>query len=318
MYRKIKQISELKKDDIVNDIFVVKFKKPVEPYKNGYRFELRLGDASKEIMYKYWGPDDEAAVEALYESINKDDVVAVQGRVNEWNEKLEISANENNTIIPLKEGEYDVKDFIKKSNKDPELMWRDLKLYIDSITNPELKNLINYFFADPEFVAKFKECPAAMYIHHGWIHGLLEHTLSVVRTVDFIQKIQVTLDRDLVIAGALLHDIGKMKEFEMTTSIKVSTQGMLVGHVTIATEMISRAVEELGINPELGMKVLHIILTHMGDYGSSKTPSIPEALAVYYADQTDAQLTHMISLKEEAQTDDDYIYNKDFGNIYLK
>jgi len=318
MHTKKQYVKDLKKEDLVNDIFVVKFKKPVEQYKNGYKFEIRLGDSSKEIMYKYWGPDNEAAVKALYDSINKDDVVLVQGRMNEWNERLEISANDRNTIQILKEGEYDVKDFIKKSEKDPEEMWNELSGFIESVQNPELKKVVDHFFKDEKFASDFKISPAAMYIHHGWIHGLMEHTLSVVKTVDFMHKIHPSLDRDLMIVGALFHDMGKLKEFNMKTSIRVSTEGMLIGHVTIAAEMLNKAMEELGTPEELKMKVVHIVLTHMGEYGSSKKPSIPEALAVFYADQTDAQMTHMIDLKKEAQTDDDYIYNKDFGNIYLK
>ena len=318
MYTKKQYVKDLKKEDLVNDIFVVKFKKPVEQYKNGYKFELRIGDSSKEIMYKYWGPDNEGAVKTLYESINKDDVVLVQGRMNEWNEKLEISANDRNTIQILKEGEYDVKDFIKKSEKDPEEMWNELNGFIESVQDLELKKVIDHFFKDEKFVSDFKISPAAMYIHHGWIHGLMEHTLSVVKSVDFLQKVHPSLDRDLMIAGALFHDMGKLKEFNMKTSIRVTTEGMLIGHVTIAAEMLNKAMEELNTPENIKMKLIHVVLTHMGEYGSSKKPSIPEALAVFYADQTDAQMTHMIDLKKEAQTEDDYIYNKDFGNIYLK
>jgi len=318
MHTKKQLVNDLKKDDIVNDIFVVKFKKPVEQYKNGYRFEMRVGDSSKEIMYKYWGPDNEDAVKALYDSIKKDDVVLLQGKMNEWNEKLEISANEHNPIQVLNEGEYDVKDFIKRSEKNPEEMWNELIGFVDSIQNPELKKLIDHFFKNEEFASKFKESPAAMYIHHGWIHGLLEHTLDVLKLATKIQETHPTLDRDLIVTGVLLHDIGKIREFEVRTSIRVSTEGMLIGHVTIAADLIQKAIDELGINKELGMKVIHIVLTHMGEYGSSKTPSIPEALAVFYADQTSAQVSHMVNLKEDAQTEDDYIYNKDFGNVYLK
>jgi 3'-5' exoribonuclease len=126
------------------------------------------------------------------------------------------------------------------------------------------------------------------------------------------------MDKDLLIAGCLLHDIGKLKEFEMTTSIRVTDEGMLVGHVTIGAEMLQKAMDKLATPKELQMKLTHMILTHMGEYGSSKKPSLPEALALFYADQASAQITHMITLKEEAATDDDYIYNKDLGNIYLK
>jgi 3'-5' exoribonuclease len=318
MYNKKQYIKDLKKDEIVNDIFVVKFKKPVESYKNGYKFELRIGDSSKEIMFKYWGPDNEKSVKEIYEAIKKDNVIHVQGKVNEWNDNLEISSGQKYPIVILKQGEYDIKAFIKVSQKNPEQMWKEILEIIDSITDSEIKKLVEFIFKEPEFVEKFKEIPAAMYIHHGWIHGLLEHTLSVCKIADNFCKIHPSLNRDFVIAGALLHDIGKLTEFEVNTSIRVTTPGMLIGHVTIGSDMIIKASEKCNTPENIKIKLLHIILTHMGEYGSSKTPSIPEALAVFNADQADAQLTHMIDLKENAETEDDYIYNKDFGNIYLK
>jgi len=316
--RKRQFIKDLKKDDIVSDIFVVKFKKPIEPYKNGYKFELRLGDSSKEIMYKYWGPPEEAKVKLLYGTISSDDVVLVQGRVNEWGNQLEISANENHIIRILSEDEYDIRDFVRETSKPIEIMFQDLLGYIDSIKNKELQKLLEYFFTDAHFVKRFKESPAAMYIHHGWVGGLLEHTLSVARLCEDILKIHDGMDRDLLIAGALLHDIGKIEEFKVTTNIKVTTKGMLLGHVTIGMEMLMKAMDKLETPEQLRLKILHIIMTHMGEYGSNKVPAFPEALAIFHADQLDAKVLQMREIKETAQTEDDYFYHKDFGNVYLK
>lgn len=318
MIRKKRSIIELKKDDIVNDIFVVKFKKPVEPYKNGYKFELRLGDSSKEIMYKYWGSSDETKVKMLYEMIEKDDVVLVQGRVNEWNNNLEISAGDQHTIKILKNGEFNVMDFIRKSEKDPDQMWKLFQEFLDSVKDPDMKKILDYFFKDEEFCSDFKESPAAMYIHHGWISGLLEHTLEVVQICDFVCSMNKELDRDLTITGAILHDIGKIEEFKVTTSITVSTEGMLVGHVTIGADKLLKAMDKLGTPENLRLKLIHILLTHMGEYGSNKLPSFPEALLVYHADYMNGDLIHMLNLMKESNTEDDYIYNKDFGNIYLR
>lgn len=318
MIRKKQFIKDFKKDDIINDIFVVKFKKPVEQYKNGYKFELRLADSSKEIMFKYWGPDDETKVKMLYELIEKNDVVHAQGRINEWNNRLEISAGGMHEIKVLKQEEYDIRDFIRKSEKDPSEMWEEFIGYVDSIKNTEMKKVVDHFFKDEKFAHKFKESPAAMYIHHGWINGLLEHTLEVCQICENICKVHCKLNRDLVIGGALLHDIGKLKEFKVKTSINVSTEGMLIGHVTIGADMLNKAMDKLGTEEEFRMKLIHIMITHMGEYGSNKTPAFPEALAVNYADQLNGNIIHMLGLMEDANTDDDYIYNKDFGNIYLK
>jgi len=228
-----------------------------------------------------------------------------------------LSANEENTIKVLKEGEYDVSDFIRKTERDVEEMWTELASHIGSVKNPEIKKVVDHFFRDEDFIKRFRIAPAAMYIHHGWASGLLEHTLSVTNLALAMQKIHPTMDRDLVIAGALLHDIGKLEEFEVKTSITVTTKGMLIGHVTIGVRMLTDAMEKLETPEILRMKLTHILLTHMGEYGSSKLPSFPEAMAVHYADQADAKLTQMITLKEDASTEDDHIYSKDLGNVYL-
>ena len=315
--KKIQFIKDLKKDEIVNDIFVVKFKKPVEPYKNGYKFELRLGDSTKEIMYKYWGSDNETLVKALYDSIKKDDIIHVQGRVNEWNNNLEISANSDHLIKILKEDEYHKEDFVKKTEKDIDEMYNELLNIINKIEDKEIKDIVEHFFLDEDFSSKFKVSPAAMYIHHGWIGGLLEHTLSVVKIALDICK-YYDVNKDLVIAGCLLHDIGKLEEFALTTNISVTNEGMLVGHVTIGCEMLNKAMNKLNTSKELRMKLIHIIISHMGDYGSNKTPAFPEALIVYQADRIDCDLTHMNTLIKEANTEDDYVYDKNVGNIYLR
>lgn len=318
MFKKMQFVKNLKKDELVNDIFVVKFKKPVDAYKNGYKFELRVGDSTKEIMFKYWGSSDEAKVKSIYDLIQKDDVVLISGRVNEWNNKLEISSGEQYTLKQLKKDEFDQNDFLKRANRPAEDMYKELLSFVDSIQNQELKKILNYFFRDEKFSARFNICPAAMYIHHNWISGLLEHSIAVAKIAENIQKIHSGMDRDLVIAGALLHDIGKVDEFSVTTNITVSTEGMLIGHLNIGVQMLTRAMDELKTPKELNIKVIHMMITHMGEYGGSKLPSFPEAMAVYLADNADQKLTQMITLKEEAVTEDDSIYHKDFGNIYLK
>jgi 3'-5' exoribonuclease len=318
MFNKKQFIKDLKKDEIVNDIFVVKFKKPVESYKNGYKFELRLGDSSKEIMLKYWGSDNEDVVQKIYDTIKKDDVILIQGRVNEWNNNLEISSNYEHTIKVLNQNEYSKEDFIRKTDKNIDEMFNEILNYIELIENEDIKNLVEYFYKDDLFVKKFKVSPAAMYIHHGWIGGLLEHTLHVLRNALDICK-WYNVNKDLVIAGCFFHDMGKLREFSLTTNIGVTNEGMLVGHVTIGCEMLNKAMDKLNTPNEIRMKLIHIIISHMGDYGSNKLPAFPEALIVYMADRIDADLIHMLDLIKEANTEDDSIYDKNKGmNIYLR
>ena len=319
-HKKIHTVAGLKKDQIVNDVFFVKFKKPVEKYKNGYKFELKIGDSTGEIMMKYWGEDNEENVKKVYDSIKQDDVIFINGRVNEWNSKLEISLNKDNTLKVCFPEEYTVSDFIKTSEKDIELMFKELMQVVGSVKDVHLKKILDYLFNDAEFAEKYKKCPAAMYYHHGWIGGLLEHVLNIIHICEQIAKTHPKLNRDLLITGALLHDIGKLEELEVSTHIKVTNKGNILGHITIGVQILSKAFEKLDIPEDYKLKVLHMVISHHGkmEYGSPKTPAFPEALALYYADEFDAKIHMMIAAKENAATEDDYINTKDFGNVYLK
>lgn len=319
-YKKVQNIAGLKKNQIVNDIFFVKFKKPVEPYKGGYKFELKVGDSTGEIMLKYWGENDETKVNSIYDSTKQDDVIFINGKVNDWKEKLEISLNKDNVIKVLSVEQYDINDFVKKTKKDIDLMFNEVLQIIESIGDSNYKKMLGSFFYNEDFAKKFKECPAAMYHHHGWIGGLLEHVLNVVHICDFIIKVHPNLNRDLLITGALLHDIGKLEEFAVTNHIKVTNKGILIGHVTIGAQMLENALNGTGIPEEHKMKVIHMILSHHGklEFGSPRAPAFPEALALYHADELDARLHMMSAAKENALTEDDYVFTKEFGNVYLK
>lgn len=323
METKNRQILDYKEGDIVNDLFVVRFKKPIRPTRTGkHFFELKLQDAKGDIMLKFWGTENKEKIEILYNSISADSVIKiVNGKVGSFNNKLDISVSESDgEIVVLKEGEYDVKGFIDASDKDPNEMLKELKDIINTITDIELKTVINAFFDDKEFVEKFKMSPAAMYKHHGWISGLLEHTLTVTKTCDDITKHHTGLNRDLLLVGALLHDIGKIDEFETTMQIKVSDKGNLLGHIPLGIQMLTRKLDSLDISEVTKQKLLHMLISHhgRGEFGSPKVPSFPEALLLYKVDELDAFVTQMTEHKDNAITEDSFTYSKDFGNIYLK
>jgi len=318
--KKQKNIKELKAGDIISDLFVVKFKKPVQEYARGYRFEVRIGDSSGEIMLKYWGDNDKEFVQKIYDSIEKDGIVFVKGTIGEFNNNLELSVNDPEGVRMCKSEEYDPSDFILTTEKDIEEMYKEIEETINNIQDPILKKILNSFFSNTDFVKEFKTSPAAMYKHHGWIGGLLEHTLNVVNIFKNILKIHKEIDKDLLLTGAILHDIGKIREFEVISSIRTSKIGMLKGHIILGLEELTHKLKELSIKEEEAIKLIHILISHHGklEFGSPKVPSFPEALAVYYADEMDAKLTQMINTKKDAITEDDYIYTKDFGNVYLK
>lgn len=319
VYKKEKGLADLKANEPVKDLFAVRFKKPVEATKNNtYYFTLKVQDASGDMVLKYWGGSNKELITALYESIKPDQVVYVEGVAKEFNGKLDLNVNEPN-LKPLKSDEYNLKDFVKVSEKDVEVMFRELLGHVNSVTNPELKLVLDSFFNDEEFVEKFKFAPGAMYLHHGWVSGLLEHTLTVTNICLDLAK-HHKLDKDLLIAGAVLHDIGKIEEFEVTSMIKVSDKGNLVGHLTIGVQMLTRKLDQLNISENTKNKLLHILISHHGkvEYGCPKNPAFPEALIIAKADDLDAAALQIIEAKENAKTEDSFINDRKLGNVYLK
>ncbi len=320
--KKKQVITELKENDYVYDIFVVKFKKPIARYKNGYKFELRLGDTTGEIMLKYWGSADQGAVERLYRSISEDDVIIAEGRVNEYNKALEISSNDESKIEVVSEEQYNKSDFVPVSSKDLDKMMAEIKSHVSSVKDKDIRMILDAFFNDESFVEKFRVAPAGMYKHHGWVGGLAEHTLECVSLVLKYAELYPKLDKDLMVAGAILHDIGKIDELEIKTSIRVSFKGMMEKHISLGYVMFVEMLTEVVVPEEIKTKLGNILLSHHGyfEYGSPVVPATPEAWAVHFADNTSAKLDFLSKLRSEGKdkTDDRFIYNKEFGNVLIR
>lgn len=322
-YEKKQNIQELKVGDTVNDIFAVRSKRGIVKYQNGLKFELEIVDGTGKIMLKYWGGTNENKINQIYNLINEDDVIFINGRVGEYPQgsgRKDISLNEENIIKVCSKEEYNLADFIKITEKNIDEMFVELTNIINSIQDEHLKTILNLFLRDENFVKEFKKSPGAMYKHHAWIGGLLEHTLNVTKICDNIQKIHPELNRDLLLTGAVLHDIGKMKELKVTTNIKFSNDGKLKGHLMIGLELLLEKFNGNEIPEEYKLKLIHMLLSNHGklEFGSPVTPSFPEALVIYYSDELDAKTKMIITAKKEAQTEEDYVYTKDFGDIYLK
>jgi len=286
-------------------------------------FTLGLADKSGEIELTFFGDENLQKVTELYEQLKEDNIIFVEGIANSYKGKLKIVVNDLNSIRPAKEGEYQLSDFIYVSNQDIEELFSYIMKKKDEVKNEKIKELLNYFLKDEQFVKKFKKCPAAMYKHHACVGGLLEHTWGVLKICETMKKLHPSLDNDLLIAGAILHDIGKLEEFRVTTNIKISEKGMLLSHVYIGAEMVSEAIKAIGDFPVvLKNKLIHIILSHHGEleFGALKKPEFPEAVAVALADRIDSQITQYILLKKNGleTTEDFRIYSKDHGEIYLK
>ncbi|MCG7845215.1 MAG: HD domain-containing protein [Methanomassiliicoccales archaeon] len=321
--RKTITIKELKAGGAVDDIFAVRFKKPVAPYTKGLTFQMWVSDSSGDLALKYWGDKDEKRIKAVWDDIDKGSVVHVKGRVAEFKDALEIHVNptSGDELSVLKEGEYELSDFVATSAQDVETMRSQLFIIIRKVENRWLKELLTYFFTDETFVKQFSACPAAITHHANCIGGLLEHTLMVVRLCEFYAQQYPDLDRDLLITGAVLHDIGKLREYEVTTIIGSTDEGRLIGHLVVGAGMVNDACRLIeGFPKDLSLKVQHLVLSSHGtlEYGSPKVPLFPEALALSLADLTDARIEDMVNVKKNARTEDDWVQDRSLGSVYLR
>ncbi len=324
VYTKKQSISQLEEGNIIDDIFVVKIKRGIAEYSKGYSFTLILTDSSgKSIEYVYWGGREREKVRAIYDSIKADAVIRIRARVSSFRGKLQLSANEDDLIKVLEEDEYRKEDFVKPARKDTEELYQQLLKAIESVENEEIKHLLRSIFDDDEIKEKLKGHPGAISIHHNWMGGLLEHILEVLDFCMTAERNFPSLNHDLLVAGALLHDIGKLEEMEVTTRIKGTNEGQLLGHVMLGFHYVAKKMEEMGMDENLKNKILHIMVSHHGknENGSPKEPMFPEALTVYLADEMSARIAQMTEFVEEAKesTEDDFMYSKrQKVNIFLR
>jgi 3'-5' exoribonuclease len=196
-------------------------------------------------------------------------------------------------------------EFLPSSSGDPHKMLAELKKYAASITDPFLNELLRSFFNDKLFIQNFSNAPAAKNMHHAYIGGLLEHTLAIVRLADQVTKLYPSLERSLLICGAILHDIGKTKEFSFAAApFDYSDEGRLVGHMVMAIEMMNEKVAHIAAFPEeLAARLKHLILSHHGrhEFGSPSLPMIREAFVLNFLDDLDAKINYMDRLCSQAE-----------------
>ena len=320
-FTKKQQIKELKEGDLVNDIFVVKIKKSIVEYSKGHVFTLILSDSSGgSIEYKYWGDSDLDKIQAIYKLILADSVVWVKGKVSIYQNKLQIGNSDPNNLRVLNHDEYEG-DFIAGPKKDVEEMYSTLTSKIDSIQNESLKKLLLDVFNS--LGDKFKKHPGAIQIHHNWRGGLLQHTLEIVEYCETSCKLFPELDRDLLISGALLHDVGKLEEIETTSRIKGTRKGQFIGHLTLGVIYVADKLKDSSVDDLLKEKLLHLIVSHHGEleYGSPKKPMFAEAVVLYFADHLSSTASEFIEFIKDNKdvTEDDSMYNRRHStNIFLR
>jgi len=320
-------IENLREGDVVNDFYAVKIKNAPRPYKRGTWFGITVTDKTGEINVKYWGGDNKERVKRLYDSFKIGDVVQVRlGNVEIYEDKPQISINETSGgLRRCGTNEYHVSDFIP-SLEEGEIndLIKKIKEEIKEVENEQLKNLLDSFFSDSDFVKDFSHSPSAISHHHNYVGGNLEHTIGVVRLCKNICEMYPGIDRDLVITGGILHDIGKIKEYKATAAIDKTDEGNFIGHIVMGDRWIRDKINEMKkkgkvFDADLENKLCHIILSHHGKYefGSPRMPKTIEAMVVHQADMMDSQVKNFIqNIQEGRKTSEDdwaFIWDSDVG-----
>ncbi len=280
------QVADLQANQTVELQLLVR-RKNLARSRNGKDYlNLKLGDRSGEITAFLW-EDAERAGAALQEG----DCVHIKGRIQLFNGNLQLTLN----FIEVWQGSIDPRNFLPHTDKHIPTMERDLRQIIVDIREPWLRRLAEAFFLkDQEFAQAFALAPAAKAMHHAWLGGLLEHTLSVARIALKVAPLYPQINLDLVLTGALLHDIGKIHELTYERNLDYSTPGRLLGHVMIGVRMIQEKAATLKGFPAATLMLLeHLILSHHGEYeyGSPKRPKTQEAIFLNFIDDFDAKLT---------------------------
>lgn len=310
-------VSDLKKDDRINTVFVIRGKAQ-RTKKDGKKYcILTLQDKSGFIDGLIW---NDSLID--FDNIDEGDFVRIDnGIVNEYRSKKQIEISSIKKLDDIEN--LDRSDFEKTAKKDIKKMTSTLMDYINSVENVYLKKLLDMFFLDDDFLRIFCNATAAVQYHHAYRGGLLEHTNSVLKICDWLSNFYENLDRDLLISGAIFHDIGKTREYEVSIPIKVTDEGKLLGHITIGYGMVHKKIMKIkNFPPGLRDRLLHIILSHHGhkEFGSPRRPKTLEAFIVYHVDYMDAEIGGFSEvIKENSQKADWSEYLRNFErSLFLK
>ncbi|MBP7205336.1 MAG: HD domain-containing protein [Candidatus Cloacimonetes bacterium] len=251
--------------------------------KNDKFLRIRLQDSSGSLAAYVW--KDAIKINDLF---SEGDVVRVTATVNNYKEQIQLNVAQ---VRYADKSEYNLDDFISRSDKDPEVMAEQFFGFVDMVENAWLNKLLRSIFEDKELFALFLEAPAAKSWHHNYMHGLLEHTVSVATLCEFVSGLY-PVNRNLLITGALLHDLGKVFEYSTKPVIDFTEIGRLVGHLSLCDQFICEKARLItGFPAEILLNLRHMILAHHGEYekASVRLPQTLEALVLHLCDNLDAQ-----------------------------
>ena len=257
-----------------------------KPYLN-----LTLGDKTGQIEARVWDPTDPRIAKVF----NQGDIVKVRGCATRFDERNQLKVEQLRLAAP---NEVEKADLLPATTHDVGQMWGQLEATIDGFAHPDLKRLLKALLADPAIAQAYREAPAARQLHHAWLGGLLEHVISLLGLAERVAAHYTMLDRDLLLSGVILHDIGKIRELTWDVGFDYSVEGILLGHIQMGVDLVEKTIAGLPGFPErLRALVVHMILSHHGklEFGSPKLPMIPEALALNFVDDLDAKMQAMKS-----------------------
>jgi 3'-5' exoribonuclease len=299
----MRYIQDLREGDIIrNEIYLCKSKQVLTGKSGKEYVSLILQDKTGTIDGKIWDFNNEIE---QYEAM---DFVHIDARVTSFQDALQLNINK---IYKSREGEYYPEDYFPKTNKEINEMLQKVRSYVTHIKDINLRSLLEEFFVkDKEFIDKFKNHSAAKSVHHSFMGGLLEHTLSVTNMCDYYAKSYPIINRDLLLSAALLHDIGKMDELSSFPRNDYTDEGQLLGHIFIGANKVSDKIKGMTNFPDkLAAELMHCILAHHGEleYGSPKKPATIEAMALHFADNTDAKLQTMTELLNSGDSKMDWM-----------
>ncbi|XCP86197.1 HD domain-containing protein [Roseburia hominis] len=310
----MRYINTLREGETIRTIYLCKGKRSAET-RNGKPYDnLILQDKTGSLDGKVWDPNSSGIAD-----YDEKDFIEVFGEVINYNGNLQLNIKQLRVANP---GEYKPADYMPTTERSVEGMYAELLKYVAQVKNPYLQQVLQYYFVkDEAFIARFKSHSAAKSVHHGFSGGLLEHTLSVVKLCEYFVGAYSILNRDLLFTAAICHDIGKTQELSSFPDNDYTDDGQLLGHIVIGVEMVDDAIREIdGFPRKLASELKHCIIAHHGEleYGSPKKPALAEALALNFADCTDAKMQTLTEIFKEKASNDWLGYNRLFESNLRK
>ncbi len=306
---------DLKKGQTLESVFLVSEKNLTRTKAGNPYLSLRLSDCTGEVEGRVW----ENAAD-LAGTFGKNDFIRIRAEVDEFQGALQLRIVR---LAKCTEAEVRLEDFLPHTSGDIEQMFSELKGIAQEVRNPFLRGLLESFFADPDFVKKFKIAPAAKGIHHVFLGGLLEHTLAVAHLLKLVSPRYPGIDPDLLMTAGILHDVGKISELSFERNFDYTDEGRLLGHILIGIRMTEDKIKTVSGFPEaLALHLKHILLSHHGEYdfGSPKRPKTLEALLLHQLDDLDAKMNGFLTWMEKEKENPSRwtSYHKSFERFLFK